>query len=714
MTLPDAQIVNVKSLINDELARKIDEDGLSLPEAFADLVLDYKGYTKERDWRAEHVSDGAKDFGIDFWDINADSRNVVVMQFKTFESESAAYLDDARRLSPDKIADIARVIDRLADTDSQNLDCNAQVRDFIHRYHSLLSKTKDERQSEDDFVSVKVMLCALAGDLTPQARRQLDDLKQRATFKANDVEVRVSVDLYMIDDLVQEKWREENTEWRDRDGKKRDVALVSVSGNVIEAAKSLVFFSRAIDLVRMFEDYGYQIFEPNVRCEIERSKVNEAIRKSVSTSRGRKEFKHLNNGLTIICESFEKIGKPIERIRIMRPGVINGLQTLKSVHDAYHELGEGEREQFEDNCEILVRLHMRNAVADYRNLVKSTNNQNPMLQRNLRANDSEQITYERLFAEHGWFYERKEGAWAAFKSDSKRWGTLAGKTTPDFRVGSTNRTVDNEQVGQCWLAYIGFANEAVQRRTDIFREDDIYNLIYLSVPVQHGSQYDFKLDTKEIGKTALARSPDPRSLLLSYILREVARKLAPSAKSHRDSAIERLGLSSQTRERQNEELNRDDAYLKGVILRAVSYIFPEVVGYCMYRAFGDRFAEKGAGVLMNGTARRLFEKPDFGALKSEFEDGGWTIDKNDLLQTFWYLFEHLIETLIASGWKEQWKMASNRTRFNYGIPTRQRIVKEIDEMDKFVQQSQLMRQWAVGINESKGVYRYIRNALSNF
>jgi AIPR protein len=77
-------------------------------------------------------------------------------------------------------------------------------------------------------------------------------------------------------------------------------------------------------------------------------------------------------------------------VRVTQPGIINGLQTVKSIHDAFDELNDKEREHFATDCEVLVRLHIRQAVADCKELGKSTNNQNPMQPRNLRSNDPEQ------------------------------------------------------------------------------------------------------------------------------------------------------------------------------------------------------------------------------------------------------------------------------------------------------------------------------------
>ena len=204
-----------------------------------------------------------------------------------------------------------------------------------------------------------------------------------------------------------------------------------------------MFFTKASDLVHAFDTYGYQIFEPNVRCELKRSKVNEAIRASVKSSRGRREFKHLNNGITLICAGYTK-RKDGTEIRVRQPGVINGLQTVKAIHNSYDELSANDREHFEKTCDILVRLHTRDAVGDYKELVKSTNNQNPMQARNLRSNSQEQIEYERLFADIGWFYERKEGAWQAYRSDHSLWGSLRGYKSDDFKSPvSSVRNVDN-------------------------------------------------------------------------------------------------------------------------------------------------------------------------------------------------------------------------------------------------------------------------------
>ena len=225
------------------------------------------------------------------------------------------------------------------------------------------------------------------------------------------------VHLVSIDDILSTKWAQRNVAWKDKTGRNREEMLLHVQGDAILEAKSAVFFAPAYDLVQAYEDFGYQIFEPNVRCELKQSKVNQAIKNTVQTREGRREFRHLNNGITLICSGWAKKqhGGHVSALEIRKPGVVNGLQTVKSLHDAFRRLSQEEQIYLKANCLVLCRVHQQGAVKRPEQLVKATNNQNPMKPRNLRSNDPEQMAFETLFANLGWFYERKQGAWDALR-----------------------------------------------------------------------------------------------------------------------------------------------------------------------------------------------------------------------------------------------------------------------------------------------------------
>jgi hypothetical protein len=202
---------------------------------------------------------------------------------------------------------------------------------------------------------------------------------------------------------------------------------------------------------------------------------------------------------------------------LRKPGVVNGLQTVKSMHDAFKKLKHDEQIDFQEHCLVLCRLHQPDSVRHIEDLIKATNNQNPMKPRNLKSNDPEQRAFETLFAELGWFYERKEGAWSAFSSDARGWKSLGGKKAEYFKTRENGyKKVDNGDIAQNWLAFIGFSTEAINEKRSIFAEDHLYSLIFLRRTIKHGFDYDFKLNRESaVYVDAKEKSPDPAALLLA-------------------------------------------------------------------------------------------------------------------------------------------------------------------------------------------------------
>ncbi len=79
--------------------------------------------------------------------------------------------------------------------------------------------------------------------------------------------------------------------------------------------------------------------------------------------RTRREFRFLNNGVTITCNVFNKPTQQRAYFAIIRPGIVNGLQTAVALHTAYHELAPEDQEDFRQNCSVLVRLLRNDAGA---------------------------------------------------------------------------------------------------------------------------------------------------------------------------------------------------------------------------------------------------------------------------------------------------------------------------------------------------------------
>lgn len=708
--IPQSQQVNFLKVLEGMLFREQEEEQSTPEAAFLSAGIKILGY----DEGDGHLTDGPKDYGFDYLHIRTE--NCTIFQSKSLNYSSG--LDGGALIGPSYLDDIRQIKEVIANLDAIPLDCNRHVSRALTALKNEISRQSlqrlaDKAESEPPKYSISIVLLAMGEKFTPQAESEFRML-ENSVFSYADVDVDVTVTPIFIGDLLEQLWTQRNDDWRDRRGVKKDQIVLNVVGDVIKDSKTAVFYAKAYDFVEAFDSLGYQIFEPNVRSEIKSSKVNRAIRDTVSTRPGRKDFRHLNNGITVVCDGYSPRGpkqKPIA-FEIRKPGVVNGLQTVKSMHDAYRKLKHEDQRDFQDNCLVLCRLHQPDSVRRIEDLIKATNNQNPMKPRNLKSNDPEQRAFEALFAGVGWFYERKEGAWSAFSSDARSWKSLGGKK-PDFFKTKSNgyRKVDNGDIAQNWLAFIGYSTEAINEKKSIFAEDHLYSLIFLRRTTKHGFDYDFKL-TKEslVFAEAREKSPDPVIMLMANLLREVADRLAPSRKENRDRAIKALGLAERSRDEQDRELDTDHGYQKGKMLRGMLTLFVEFVGFALYRALGDRIHERAPNLKKTPSMKAIFDNLDFDPLVNRYL--ARKFEKDDLIPVLYAAFEHCVGSLYDNNsWLRGYNDAPVKNKYIYSTGTRRQLLEELLELDKRFGRTEWVRDWADGFNEKRGVFRQISAVL---
>jgi hypothetical protein len=704
---PAEQGSNLLGKLQWALQRRIDEEDLSYDRAFSHVALDILDYDAD----VGVMSDGKGDFGVDFWTI--EGRTATIFQFKSHDYTEG--LDDSFSADSKLLSDLPRIDGLLSNLNNVPNEANAKVRELIKELRSSVHRYSLTPEAKDTPFEVTVFFCCLAKGFTAQALEEFKRHSDEKSITWGGQAIRITTFPVFIDDLIAEDWRESNTDWRTSTGQSDDNAELHVCGEMITAPNSLVFFTKAHDLVQAFDRFGYQMFEPNVRCELKRSKVNEAIRESVKHSRGRKEFKHLNNGITLICASYRKINRNGNVIiGVRQPGVINGLQTVKSIHDAFDELNDKEKDHFVNDCEVLVRLHTRQAVADYKQLVKSTNNQNPMQARNLRSNDPEQAVFEKLFADLNWFYERKEGAWKAYRSDSNLWGSLRGKKVSDFRSSKPGlvKNIDNLEMAQAWLSFIGFSNEAIHNKRDIFSDERFYDLIFKKRVVKHGYDYSLSFTDPSVRGEAEDQAPNASSLLLGQLLREIADGLTPTRKQHRDDAIKRLRLEKLKKEDQDAKLVQDAAYIRGLVLAGAKYLFVDFCGLVLFRALGPAVYGSADRILNTKSMKPMFTDKDLEPMRTALQNDDFQED--DLITVLWGLYNACLENIIEqASWRQQFEQAAVRSRFNYSDYNRKALFGELENLDRVYQKRSIPRPWSEGIEKNKGIFSYVATVCGN-
>lgn len=222
--------------------------------------------------------------------------------------------------------------------------------------------------------------------------------------------------------------------------------------------KTIIGVIPGVDLINLIKDkidpkrIDEDIFNENIRVYKAEHSVNEAIMDSARADTNY-QFFYLNNGITLLCEQEDYMPNtksPTVNLRTIQ--IINGGQTSHSLFLVH--LSEPEKIE---NLELLVRICIpkSNGLIGEK-ISESTNNQIPVANRDLHANDEIQRKLEEEFKELGYFYERKPNQ----HSDKPK-----------------NSILNNELLGQLYMAYyLDLPSEAKNNKSRVF--SDLYESIF--------------------------------------------------------------------------------------------------------------------------------------------------------------------------------------------------------------------------------------------
>lgn len=158
------------------------------------------------------------------------------------------------------------------------------------------------------------------------------------------------------------------------------------------------------------------IFDQNVRPYYgSTGKVNKDIW-NTCTSTDSSRFWFLNNGITMVCDSFDftrDTDNPV--LKIKNAQIVNGCQTTVTIREAF------EKGELNNNVNVLIRVYSTDNPNLVNKITLTTNNQNKITDRDLRANDSVQQDIQSLMEErYGYFYERKNKQHKALRGPNKQ------------------------------------------------------------------------------------------------------------------------------------------------------------------------------------------------------------------------------------------------------------------------------------------------------
>lgn len=318
--------------------------------------------------------DGPEDAGCDFVYIDSDQATIYVLQgYVSERPEKSAGIKKWNAL----VAAISSIKDPIS---------------FQHAGRTDIYEKLTEVEIEDYSLVFGLVTLAAKSD---QIARQKEATVRSKTYGPN------ATFFYEYQDTLYDKYLVANAA-------NRNVPedTLCFTGNVADLrgdfGQAIVGSVSASELVRLHEKYENRLFEGNVRLFIGQRKggINEKIVETAENRPG--DFWALNNGITIVADSFEQRDKGTYLLRHF--SVVNGCQTTVSLSKAI------EKSKNAGKAQVLVRVvgAKKTLLTD---IVRYNNTQNPVKLSAVRLLDPIQESLRNSFLTIDYSYAPKqEGA----------------------------------------------------------------------------------------------------------------------------------------------------------------------------------------------------------------------------------------------------------------------------------------------------------------
>jgi hypothetical protein len=425
-------------------------------EGLVHLLFSQK-FLRDADEIQDAITDGANDCGVDavLIDRRSDQPVVHIVQSKLHESKRKAS-------NPFKASALEKVCRFFEILRSPEVD--------LHKIANprLVQKILEIRQVQtDDFPIYKTWLVSNG---TPCLEHEIAPLRKQ--LAKNSIEIEEFHLHEFIEFCINKHSRRLQHVFRTREAgvlESGDTELYSVVGYI--SARELY------DLLRDLSDerkMDFSLFDMNVRGFLGmNSSINQEIVKSAA-SRDNAKFSSLNNGITMIGTDV-KVMKMTDqaKIGVKKLSIVNGAQTCSAIFDCM-------KDQFPDfqkfdKLSVLFRLFKTDDLDTIEKISLSTNSQNRIHPRDLRANDKFQVSLERELAKRGIKYFRKRGSSSQSEGDAHTLDALkAGQLLVSYvHLDPAGAKKQSDQIFQQWYGRI-FGNVDVAK---LVRAFELFRLI---------------------------------------------------------------------------------------------------------------------------------------------------------------------------------------------------------------------------------------------
>ncbi len=250
--------------------------------------------------------------------------------------------------------------------------------------------------------------------------------------------------------------------------------VVEFSSGAVKGVLGLISAEQLFNLILDITDptsLDYGIFDLNIRGFLgSDNQINKQIYRS-AVSEQNSRFWCLNNGITMTCSRFE-LRRLAETPKVGAKNlcIVNGAQTCGAIFQAINDFSL-EWSRFKDLA-VSFRLYETLDPQFVEDIAISSNSQNRVNSRDLKANHSHQLALEEELEKRGIRYLRKRG----ITEDYSNFVDTEGEDI------FSNTSIDALKVGQIWLSYSLKQPERAKRDSDAIFES-LYEPIFGSIEI---------------------------------------------------------------------------------------------------------------------------------------------------------------------------------------------------------------------------------------
>ncbi len=384
------------------------------------------------------------------------------------------------------------------------LDPHYVKTDFLYRPLNSLSENAYRRSAElqtifnkyknDPELKIYLNLYVTNNNVSDELKNDVE----KFTYSDN-IQAIVSAKIYTLADMKNVYYEERKTVTRHyscifktkNDGTVLNIDSTNYNLPSLTDAKYILTPVKLIyEIVKECKEKNYMLFEENIREYLGNKGVNSHIAKTLEDENDRDNFFYYNNGITVICDSVQKItlNELIHNkgFKTENPQIVNGCQTVNTIFETLNKYPESELEDTFKNTYVMVKLLVLDKNSDsnkklYQDIVKYNNSQNAISEKNFAANKRIFLNLQDDLRDLGFLLTVKQSDSNKFKTQENfnTYRPKLQKYTELFGV-EFNRLEDNiiqlDKFLQVLLAFKNDGYDAFTKKSKILKVDSpIYN-----------------------------------------------------------------------------------------------------------------------------------------------------------------------------------------------------------------------------------------------